>query len=54
VDVRFKNYRPSQVLAYLPIVERTDSHSIRYLGADMVEVSRFLEFLTSYNAGLEP
>lgn len=54
VDVRFKNYRPSQVLAYLPIVERTDSHSIRYVGTDMVEVSRFLEFLTSYNAGLEP
>jgi D-amino peptidase len=54
VDVRFKNYRPSQVLAYLPIVERTDSHSIRYVGNDMVEVSRFLEFLTSYNAGLEP
>jgi D-amino peptidase len=54
VDVRFKNYRPSQVLAYLPIVERTDSHSIRYVGADMVEVSRFLEFLTSYNVGLEP
>ncbi len=54
VDVRFKNYRPSQVLAYLPIVERTDSHSIRYVGSDMIEVSRFLEFLTSYNAGLEP
>jgi len=54
VDVRFKNYRPSQVLAYLPIVERTDSHSIRYVGNDMIEVSKFLEFLTSYNAGLEP
>jgi D-amino peptidase len=54
LDVRFKNYRPSQVLAYLPVVERTDSHSIRYVGADMIEVSYFLEFLTTYNAGLEP
>ena len=25
LDVRFKNYRPSEVLAYLPIVERTDA-----------------------------
>lgn len=54
LDVRFKNYRPSQILAYLPIVERTDAHSIRFVGRDMVEVSRFLEFLTNYNAGLVP
>lgn len=54
VDVRFKNYRPSQVLAYLPIVERTDSHSIRYVGSDMVEVSKFLEFLTNYSVDLVP
>jgi len=54
LDVRFKNYRPSQVLEYLPIVERTDSHSIRFVGTDMVEVSRFLEFMTNYDAGLEP
>ena len=54
LDVRFKNYRPSQVLAYLSIVERTDAHSIRFVGSDIIEVSKFLEFLTSYNAGLEP
>jgi D-amino peptidase len=54
LDVRFKNYRPSQVLAYLPIVERTDAHSIRYVGEDMVAVSMFLEFMLSYDAGLEP
>ena len=54
LDVRFKNYRPSQVLAYLPIVERTDSHSIRYVGSSMIEISGFLEFLTNYSAGLEP
>jgi D-amino peptidase len=54
LDVRFKNYRPSQVLAYLPIVERTDAHSIRYVGEDMVAVSMFLEFMLSYDASLEP
>jgi D-amino peptidase len=54
LDVRFKNYRPSQILAYLPSVERTDAHSIRYVGSDIVEVTKFLVFLTSYNAGLEP
>jgi len=54
LDVRFKNYRPSQVLSYLSIVERTDAHSIRFIGADMIEVSKFLEFLTNYEAGLEP
>jgi D-amino peptidase len=54
LDVRFKNYRPSQVLAYLPIVERTDAHSIRYVGEDMIAVSKFLEFVLHYDAGLEP
>lgn len=54
LDVRFKNYRPSEVLAYLPIVERTDSHSIRFVGRDMVEVSKFLEFLLTYDGSLAP
>ena len=54
LDVRFKNYRPPQLLAYLPIVERTDAHSIRYVGEDMVAISMFLEFVLSYEAGLEP
>lgn len=54
LDVRFKNYRPSEVLAYLPIVERTDSHSIRFVGKDMVEISKFLEFILSYDGSLTP
>jgi D-amino peptidase len=53
-DVTFKNYRPSEVLAFLPIVERTDSHSIRFVGKDMIEVSRFFEFLLSYDGSLAP
>lgn len=54
LDVRFKNYRPVQVLAYLPIVERPDAHSIRYVGPDMPAVSRFLEFIMTYDSQLEP
>ncbi|MEE9247028.1 MAG: M55 family metallopeptidase [Gemmatimonadota bacterium] len=53
-DVRFKNYRPSEVLAYLSIVERTDSHSIRFVGENMVEVSKFFEFMLYYNPSLSP
>jgi D-amino peptidase len=54
LDVRFKNYRPSEVLSYLSIVERTDSHSIRFSGRDMIEVSKFFEFIMTYDPGLEP
>ncbi len=54
LDVRFKNYRPAEVLAYLSIVERTDAHSIRFVGRHMVEVSKFLEFMISYDSNLEP
>jgi D-amino peptidase len=54
LDVRFKNYRPSEVLSYLSIVERTDAHSIRFMGKDMIETSRFIEFILTYEPGLEP
>jgi D-amino peptidase len=54
LDVRFKNYRPSELLSYLSIVQRTDAHSIRFIGKDMVETSKFVEFITSYEPGLEP
>lgn len=53
-EVQFKNYRPSEVLSYLPIVERIDSHSVRFVGKNMLEVSRFLEFILTYSPGLEP
>lgn len=54
LDVRFKSYRPSELLSYLSIVERTDSHSIRFTGKDMVEASKFMEFILTYEPGLEP
>ena len=54
LDVRFKNYRPSEILSYLSIVERTDAHSIKFTGKDMIEVSKFLEFIVTYEPSLEP
>jgi D-amino peptidase len=52
LEIRFKNYRPAEILAFLPNVERIDSHSIRFVGKDMLEVVRFLA--TNYEPGLEP
>jgi D-amino peptidase len=54
LDVVFKNYRPAEMLAYLSIVTRTASHAIRFSGRDMIEVSRFLEFIGTYEPGLSP
>jgi D-amino peptidase len=54
LEVGFKNYRPAEVLSYLPIVERTSAHSIGFSGKDMIQVSRFLEFLGDYQADLAP
>jgi D-amino peptidase len=53
-EVRFKNYRPAEVLSFLSAVERTDAHSIRFEGRDMIEVSRFLSFMMQYEPGLSP
>jgi D-amino peptidase len=54
LDVTFKNYRPAEMLTYLPGVERRDAHTIRFTGRDMVEVSKFIEFVTTYEPGLTP
>jgi D-amino peptidase len=54
LEVMFKNYRPAEVLSYLPIVDRAGARSIRYTAHDMVEISRFLQFMLNYEAGLSP
>ena len=54
LEVRFKNYRPAEVLSYLNIIQRPDSHSIRFVGKDIIEVSKFLSFINTYEPGLEP
>lgn len=54
VEVSFKNYLAAELLAYLPIVERVDSHTISFTGKDMVEVSKFLGFITRYQPDITP
>jgi D-amino peptidase len=54
LEIGFKNYRQAELLAYLPYVERPTSHSIRFTGRSIVEVSRFVEFVNSYETGLTP
>jgi D-amino peptidase len=54
VDVSFKNYLPAEVLAYLPMFERTDSHSIRFRAKDMVEASQIMSFIGEYRIDITP
>jgi D-amino peptidase len=54
VELRFKNYRPAEVLSYLRAVERVDAHAVRFQAQDMVEAARFLSFVLNYQANLEP
>jgi D-amino peptidase len=54
VDVSFKHYMPAEILAYLPLFERTDSHSIRFRAKDMVEASAIMSFLGDYRPDITP
>jgi len=54
VDVTFKHYMPAEVLAYLPIFERTDSHSIRFRARDMAEASMIMNFIGEYRPDITP
>lgn len=38
--------------SYLPSVERIDAHSVRFIGEDMVAVSKFLEFAAAALSGI--
>jgi D-amino peptidase len=54
LDVSMKNYRPVELLGYLPNVQRIDSHTVRFMAKDIVEVSKFLEFMTNYDPTMTP
>jgi D-amino peptidase len=54
LEISFKNYMPAELMAYLPNVERVDAHTIRFTGRDMTEISKFIEFTTSYSVGVTP
>ena len=54
MELSFKNYLPAEVLSYLRTVQRVDSHSIRFVGKDMSEISDFVAFVTNYSTELAP
>ncbi len=54
LDVSFKHYRAAEIVAYLPNIVRVNAHTIRFVGRNMVEVSRFIEFLNTYQTDLSP
>lgn len=54
LDLSFKHYRAAELLAYLPIVQRVASHTARFTGRDILEVSRFIEFALSYQPDITP
>jgi D-amino peptidase len=37
--------KAAELIAYLPMVERTDAYTIRFVGKGMIEISKFLQFL---------
>jgi D-amino peptidase len=54
LDMTFKSYRPAEMLSYLPIVQRTTAHAVRYDARNIIEAVRFLVFVGSYSIELEP
>jgi D-amino peptidase len=54
LELSLKHYRPVELLAYLPNVERVNSHTVRFIGEDVVEIARFLEVALGYSVDLQP
>lgn len=54
MELSLKHYQPVELLGYLSNVERIDSHTIRYTGEDIRDVSNFLLFVTRYRIDLRP
>lgn len=54
LEIAFKHYRPAEVLALLPHVERASARTIRITCDDVLGASNFLQFTLLYEPGLEP
>ncbi len=54
LEVSLKHYRQAELLAYLPSVTRVDAHTIAFTGADIIEVSKFLQVMNGYSTDLQP
>lgn len=53
VEISCVRRNGAELMAYLPCVERVNSHCIRFIGKDMVEVAKFLQFSIA-SGGLTP
>lgn len=54
LEISFKSYTSAEIVSYLHAVERTDAHSIRFVGHDMAEIMDFIVFLDYYNPDMAP
>jgi D-amino peptidase len=54
LDISFKSYTSAEIVSYLRSVERTDAHSVRFVGHDMAEVMDFIVFLDYYSPDMAP
>lgn len=54
LELSLKHYRPVELLSYLPNVERVNSHTVRFVGEDILEVSKFLSVALGYSVELQP
>jgi D-amino peptidase len=54
LELSLKHYRPIELLDYLPEVERVNSHTVHFVGDNILEVSNFLTFALSYRVDLQP
>jgi D-amino peptidase len=54
LEISFKNYTPALMLSYLRFVQRVDSHTIRFVGKDMAEVSDFVDVVDGYSPDIAP
>ncbi len=52
LDLTFRRHLPAELLSYLPSVERTGSHSVRFVGEDMIVVTKFMEFAATALSGI--
>lgn len=54
LEISFKSYTSAEIVSYLRSVERSDAHSIRFVGRDMAEIMDFIVFLDYYSPDMAP
>ena len=52
LDLTLRRHLPAELLSYLPSVERTGPRSVRFVGEDMIAVTRFMEFAATAPSGI--